>query len=67
MNSAAEIGSLHLCVCVCVAVTDRASWEAAAKLMDAKEQNRKGGGEEGGSAGEAKWETTACTAVLQGR
>lgn len=48
-------------------MTHRASWEAAAKLMDAKERQRKGGGEEGGSAGVAKWETSACTAVLQER
>ena len=47
-----------MCVCVrvCVAVTHQASWEAAAKLMDAKERQREQGGREGGgeSAGLAK-------------
>lgn len=59
MNSAAENGSVCACVCVCVpvrvAVTHQASWEAAAKLMDAKERQREeGGAGRGGSAGKAK-------------
>ncbi len=47
---------MAVCVWVCVAVTHQASWEAAAKLMDAKERQREEGeeGEEGGSAGLAK-------------
>lgn len=34
-------------MCVCAAVTHQASWEAAAKLMDAKERQREEGEEEG--------------------
>lgn len=44
MNCAAENGSV--CVYVC-AVTHQASWEAAAKLMDAKERQREEGGRRG--------------------
>ena len=66
MNSVAQNGCVCVCVCVrvcvcvcvcvCVAVTHQASWEAAAKLMDAKERQREQGGREGGgeSAGLAK-------------
>lgn len=38
-------------MCVCVAVTHQASWEAAAKLMDAKERQR----EEGEEGGRERW------------
>lgn len=36
---------MHVCVCVeeCAAVTHQALWEVAAKLMDAREQQREMG------------------------
>lgn len=43
LNSAVESGCVRLCECV--AVTHRASWEAAAILMDAKERQREEGRE----------------------
>lgn len=52
---------LSMPVCVCVAVTDQASSEAAAKLMDAKERQR----EEEREGALAKQETSACTAAMQ--
>lgn len=39
--------ALCACMCVFVAVTHQASWEAAAQLMDAKEVQREEGGSEG--------------------
>lgn len=44
---------LRTAPCVCVAVTHRASWEAAAKLMDAKERAREEG-EKGSEAALAR-------------